>query len=507
MTNLIFLFTDQLSLHMSSLEGCVKEKDIILLAETREEATYVKHHKKKIVFQLSCMRHFAEDLRKKGYNVHYVDFDDPENTHRIEGEIARFAKKINANKIVLTEPSEWRQLQKIEALKETCATPVEVRQDTRFFCTINGFKAWAKGKTQLRMEFFYREMRKQYKILMNEKNKPEGDQWNFDKENRHPPKSGMTFPKRLQHNTSNITKDVIKLVEKEFGDHFGDIDPFYYAVTRTDALSELDHFIKFYLPEFGTYQDAMLEGEAFLNHSCLSAYINIGLLEPREICIKAEEAYLQNKAPLAAVEGFIRQILGWREYVRGIYWLKMPEYAELNFFEVDRPLPSFYWDAKTDMNCIKEAVTHTLKFAYSHHIQRLMVTGNFALLAGILPKEVCEWYLIVYGDAYDWVELPNTLGMALFGDGGFLGSKPYAASGKYIHKMSNFCKGCKYDPNEVIGENACPFNALYWNFLATHQKKLRSNQRLTYTYATWDKMNPEKKEKILQQAKEFLNTI
>ncbi|HEX7651923.1 MAG TPA: cryptochrome/photolyase family protein, partial [Verrucomicrobiae bacterium] len=299
----------------------------------------------------------------------------------------------------------------------------------------------------------------------------------------------------------------LKLVKNRFSHHFGALEPFHYAVTRQQALMELDHFITHLLPHFGDYQDAMVKGEPYLYHSLISSYLNAGLLLPLEICQRAEQAYNDGKAPLNAVEGFIRQILGWREFVRGIYWLHMPEYGEMNYLNATEKLPEFYWTADTKMSCVAEAVRHTRDHAYSHHIHRLMVTGNFAMLAGIDVKQVQEWYLAVYSDAYEWVEMPNTLGMALFGDGGIMGSKPYAASGKYIHKMSNFCEGCQYDHNETTAENACPFNSLYWNFMARHREKLKQNQRLPHVYATWDKFGPEKQDAIKAKAARVLEDM
>jgi deoxyribodipyrimidine photolyase-related protein len=350
------------------------------------------------------------------------------------------------------------------------------------------------------MEFFYREMRRKHRLLLAADGSPAGGQWNYDKDNRKPPKAGMAVPKRLAHPKSPIIKDVLAMVASRFGDHFGALEPFHFAVTREQALAEARHFMKGLLPGFGDYQDAMVAGDPYLYHSLLSCYLNAGLLLPRELCQMAEAEFRAGRAPLNCVEGFIRQILGWREYVRGIYWLHMPGYADRNYLAAHRPLPALYWTADTGMFCMAEAVRHTRDHAYSHHIQRLMLTGNFALLAGLAPAEVCEWYLIVYADAYEWVELPNTLGMALYGDGGIMGSKPYAASGKYIHRMSNYCERCQYDPDETVGETACPFNALYWDFIARNESKLRGGQRLTYVYAGWDRMTPEKQQAIRAQA-------
>jgi deoxyribodipyrimidine photolyase-related protein len=366
--------------------------------------------------------------------------------------------------------------------------------------TKDEFAHWARGKKQLRMEFFYREMRKKYGLLMEADGTPTGGAWNYDKENRKPPKSGMQIPPRLRHAHSAIAKEVIALVKEHFSHHFGVLEPFNFALTRAQACLELDHFIANLLPHFGDYQDAMLAGEPYLYHSLISSYLNAGLLLPLEICQKAENAYRTGKAPLNAVEGFIRQILGWREYIRGIYWHFMPDYAERNALNATRNLPEFYWTAKTGMFCLAEAVRHTRDHAYAHHIQRLMITGNFALLSGLDVKQVQAWYLAVYADAYAWVEMPNTLGMALFGDGGVVASKPYAASGKYIQRMSNYCTHCAYDPEETLGEKACPFNALYWDFIARHAKMLRTNQRMSYVLAAWDKFTPEKQKAIRAQA-------
>ncbi len=500
MASVCLILGDQLSESLTSLQGVDKKTDVVLLCEVQEEATYVRHHKKKIAFLFSAMRHFADDLTRQGFVVRYVKLDDANNSGSLAGEVRRAVSAIHADKVVVTEPGEYRLLQMFKSWPETLGIAVDILPDTRFLCGIDTFKRWAKGKKQLRMEFFYREMRKQYRVLIESDGKPTGGKWNFDKENRKPPLKGMTSPKRISHKKSAITLDVLKLVQERFHDHFGTLEPFHFAVTRQQALKELHHFIDELLPKFGDYQDAMVVGEVYLYHSIISSYLNAGLLLPLEICQLAEAAYRSGNAPLNAVEGFIRQILGWREYVRGIYWLHMPGYEQLNFFEAKRPLPHFYWTTDTSLFCVAEAVRHTRDHAYSHHIQRLMVTGNFALLAGISITEICEWYLLVYADAYEWVELPNTLGMALFADGGIMASKPYAASGKYIHKMSNFCQHCQYNPMQTLGENACPFNALYWDFLARHEDKLKNNQRLAFMYANWHIQNPEQQLAIREQA-------
>ncbi|MDE1901783.1 MAG: cryptochrome/photolyase family protein [Alphaproteobacteria bacterium] len=506
MTSLRLILGDQLSASISSLEGTSAE-DFILMCEVMEEATYVKHHPKKIAFLFSAMRHFADQLKNSGYNLRYVRLDDLQNTGSFEGEVRRALKNSEAKEFIVTEPGEYRLLKTFEAWKTSLGISVDIRPDCRFLCSTDEFKAWAEGRRQLRMEYFYREMRKKYGILIENNGEPVGGQWNYDKKNRKPPPHGMSSLKRISHAKDFITKEVLALVKNRFANHFGNLEPFHFAINREQALIELDHFIRNILPHFGDYQDCMVSGEPYLYHSLISSYLNAGLLLPLEVCQKAEKAYLKNQAPLNAVEGFIRQILGWREYVRGIYWLHMPKYGAMNYFNATKPLPEFYWTADTKMACVAEAVRHTRDHAYSHHIQRLMVTGNFALLAGLDVKQVQEWYLAVYSDAYEWVEMPNTLGMALFGDGGIMGSKPYAASGKYIHKMSNFCNRCGYDPDQTTGGNACPFNALYWDFMARNQDKLKNNHRLPYVYATWDKFGTQKQQAIKKQVDEIFTKM
>lgn len=504
--SLRLLMSDQLSLSISSLMD-IKPGDTILMCEVMEEATYVRHHPKKIAFLFAAMRHFAKLLEKNGHQVRYVYLDSENNSGTLSGEIQSATLETGTKRLIVTEPSEYRLLKIIQACQNTLGIEIEIRDDTRFLCGIKEFKQWADKRKQLRMEYFYREMRKKYFILMEQDNDPCAGKWNFDKENRKPPTKNLKFLKRISHRKDQITKDTLALVKHHFSSHFGTLEPFHYAVTREQALLELEHFIDNLLPHFGDYQDAMVKGEPYLYHSLISSYLNAGLLLPLEIIEMAENSYRQGKTKINSAEGFIRQILGWREYIRGIYWLHMPEYAELNYFNATEALPEFYWTADTKMSCLAEAVTHTRDHAYSHHIQRLMVTGNFAMLAGINVKQVQEWYLAVYSDAYEWVEMPNTLGMALFGDGGIVASKPYAASGKYINKMSNFCNSCPFNPNETTTDDACPFNALYWNFMARNRTKLEKNQRLPFVYATWEKFGSQKQNAILNKAEQTLKAI
>lgn len=506
MKTLRFIFSDQLSHSISALKD-MEPNDMILMCELRDEVTRTQHHPKKIALWFAAMRHFGEELKDQGIKVHYVDFNDPSNTHTLYDEVKRAVHDLSIQKIIVTEPGEYHFLETIKSWERSLNIDVEIRTDDRFLCTIDEFKNWAHNKKELRMEYFYRNMRKKYNILIEPDGSPTGGLWNYDKENRKPPSSTIASIKRISHQKSDILKSVLDLVRQNFNNHFGDLEPFYYAINREQALMELDHFIIHILPHFGDYQDAMVKGNAYLYHSLLSSYINIGLLLPLEVCQKAEIAYRSGRVSLNSAEGFIRQILGWREFIRGIYWLKMPEYGELNTLEAKTPLPKFYWGGKTHMTCVSEAVSHTKVHAYSHHIQRLMVTGNFALLAGLDVKEVQEWYLAVYSDAYEWVEMPNTLGMALFGDGGIVASKPYAGSGQYINKMSNFCKQCYYDVKDMTGPKACPFNALYWNFLQRHRESFSKIPRLSFMYATWDKFETSKKNAIIFKASQTLKAM
>lgn len=504
MKALRLILGDQLSEGISSLSDMDKGNDMVLMMEVWEEATYVKHHKKKIAFVLSAMRHFAEELKANGCKVQYVKMETADNTGSFKGEIARAIEQFKPDKVIVTEPSEYRVLHDILSIDSP--TTIEVRDDDRFLCSHEEFNHWAKGRKQMRMEFFYREMRKKYDILI-ENEGPEGGQWNYDAENRKPPKEGLGIPATYSSIPDDITNDVLKLVEEKFADHFGDLEPFYFAVTRKQALSALEKFIKERLCHFGTYQDAMIQGEPWMYHSHLSFYINIGLLLPLECIQAAETSYRNGHAPLNAVEGFIRQILGWREFVRGIYWLEMPNYETENYLNAKRKLPPLFWGQDTHMNCLRQCVNETKENAYAHHIQRLMILGNFALVAGLDPNEVNEWYLIVYADALHWVELPNVTGMILHADGGLLGSKPYAASGNYINKMSNYCKGCRYSVTKKNGDKACPFNYLYWDFLIRNEGQLRGNARLNMVYRSLDRMDDEKRIAVVEDSQRFFKAM
>jgi deoxyribodipyrimidine photolyase-related protein len=506
MTTLRLILGDHLTRSVSALSDINIATDVVLMVEVAEETRYVRHHRQKIAFILSAMRHFANDLRNDGVNVDYVKLDDLYNTGSFTGEAGRAIKRHRATRMIVTEPGEWRVLDAIGKWEGLFNVPVEIRDDNRYFATSSRFALWARGRRALRMEFFYREMRREHQILMDGAS-PTGGQWNFDTQNRSTLPEDELIPKRRRFDPDATTHEVLSLVRREFPDHFGDLEPFGWAVERSQALQALEDFMANSLPKFGNYQDSMKQGEPFVHHSALSPYLNVGLLTPREVCARAESEYRAGRAPVNSVEGFVRQILGWREYVRGLYWQHMPRYANMNALRAHQPLPSFYWSGETEMCCLKQAIADTRRFAYSHHIQRLMVTGNFALLVGVRPKEISDWYLAVYVDAFEWVELPNTIGMSQFADGGLLASKPYAASGAYIDRMSDFCKQCHYDVKQKSGSDACPFNYLYWAFLIRNQKRLQHNPRLAMAYRQLKAMPRGRTQQILHDARRFAGSL
>lgn len=496
---------DQLSPQLASLRHCRRDRDVVLMAEVGTETGYVPHHKKKLVFILSAMRHFARALQRDGYRVDYVRLEDPDNSGSLTGEIERAVRRHRPKEILVTESGEYRVDAEIAKWRALCETTVF--GDDRFYLTRSDFADWARDRKQWRMEFFYRDMRKRFGILLQPDGSPEGGRWNFDAENRKPLQSSLFLPRPFAIEPDEITCSVIDMVERLFPDHLGRALPFHWAVTREEARRGLEGFVRDRLALFGDHQDAMQTGNPFLYHAQIGLYLNCGLLDPRECVQAAEDAYRAGQAPLNAVEGFIRQILGWREFVRGLYWMKMPRYAEENALGATRPLPALYWGAPTRMNCLAQAVGDTIEFAYAHHIQRLMVLGNFALLAGISPKEVQRWFLAVYADAFEWVELPNVSGMALFADGGLLASKPYAASGAYLGRMSDYCGSCGYETGKRSGAKACPFNFLFWDFLRRHRERFNANPRLSMLYRTYDRFSAEERRAIGDQAESFLQSL
>ncbi|NOW45201.1 deoxyribodipyrimidine photolyase-related protein [Novosphingobium sp. SG751A] len=502
MKRIVLVLGDQLTRTLSSLRAADRARDVVLMAEVMGEATYVRHHKKKIALVLAAMRHFAAELRADGWHVDYITLDDPANTGSLRGEVMRACARHATADVIVTEPGEWRLMQDIEKWPAATLLP-----DERFLADRHGFAVWAQGRLRPggggRMEHFYRLMRRKTGLLM-EGEAPAGGQWNFDADNRAPPPGALGLPQPMQFASDAITGEVLDMVQRRFPDHFGDLSPFWFATDRAQAEAAFAHFLRHGLRDFGRYQDAMLIDHRFLCHSAVSAYLNLGLLDPLAMCQAAEAEWRAGRVPLNSAEGFIRQIIGWREFVRGIYWWRGPDYARSNALDAHRPLPGFYWSADTPMACLRACVMQTREEAYAHHIQRLMITGNFALLAGIDPHELHEWYLAVYADAFEWVELPNTIGMSQFADGGLLASKPYAASGAYIGRMSDYCGTCTYDVKVKEGANACPFNLLYWHFIARHAERLRRNPRMAQMVRTWEKFSPEKQEQLKQDAEAFL---
>jgi len=498
-TRLVLVLGDQLDLQSAAFDGFDPQRDAVWMAEVAGESTKVWSVKARIAVFLAAMRHFREALEEKGWRVVYHEMGAHENF----GEALRASVlELRPAKLVMVQAGEWGVQRDFEAAAAGLGVPLEVREDRHFLCTTVEFAKHAQGRKQLRMEFFYREMRQRTGVLMEE-GKPAGGQWNFDPENRGSfGKAGPDLlrvpPRRFV--PDEITREVIALVEDRFAKHPGTLKDFDWPVTAAQSVEALEDFIAHRLAQFGQYQDAMWVNEPWLYHSRLSAAMNLKLLNPRLVIAAAEKAWREGKAPLAAVEGFIRQILGWREYVRGIYWLKMPDYVRLNAMDAHEALPGFYWTGETDMNCLRDALSQTLRYGYAHHIQRLMVTGLFALLYGVDPHQVHEWYLAVYVDAVEWVELPNTLGMSQYGDGGLMASKPYVASGKYIQRMSNYCAGCRYDPAQATGEKACPFTTLYWDYLLQHEVRLRGNQRMAMQLKNLGRLSAEKRSEIQEQA-------
>jgi len=498
---LVLVLGDQLSCDIAALRAADKARDVVVMAEVMGEGTSVPHHPQKIALILSAMRHFADTLRADGWTVAYSTLDDPENSQTLSGEILRRAAEHGASEVIATHPGEWRVLTDLEAL------PVSVRilPDDRFVCSHADFALWAKDRKALRMEYFYRDMRRKTGLMMDG-DKPTGGQWNFDHDNRKPAKPDLLRPRPLRFAPDAVTEQVLDMVAARFR-HFGTLRPFGWAVDRAGALEALSHFVSHALPSFGDEQDAMLADDPTLSHALISPYLHLGLLAPLEVCRAVEAEWQAGRVPINAAEGFIRQIIGWREFIRGIWAIAGPDYMTRNALAHDRALPQLYWGKPTKMACLSHAVAQTRDMAYAHHIQRLMVTGNFALLAGVNPAAVHGWYLSVYIDAFEWVEAPNTIGMSQFADGGMVGSKPYVSSGAYINRMSDYCKGCAYKVADKSGPDACPFNLLYWHFLIRHRDRFARNPRMGQMYHTWDKMDPTRRAAVLTDAGAFLDRL
>jgi deoxyribodipyrimidine photolyase-related protein len=489
---LLVLFGDQLDDRSPAFEALDKRRDAVLMMEIKEEASHVPSHRQRTTLFLSAMRHFALALIEKDWRVRYIKLDEPRNTHSFDTEVGRAWKALRPRKLIVQRPGEHRVMAMAEGWKRDLGA-VDILEDEHFLCSVDRFSRWASGKKSLVMEMFYREERKRLGVLMDDGDKPAGGAWNLDKENRRSFKAAPDAPPIYRARPDAVTKEVIAIVERTFPDAPGRMNSFGWGVTRDEAKRALKDFIDNRLARFGDHQDAMWTDQPWLFHAQLSPYINLHLLSPMELVEPAIEKFEAGEAPLNAVEGFVRQIIGWREFIRGVYWLEGPDYTERNALDHHGALPDFYWTGQTDMRCMQDSIGQVLEHGYGHHIQRLMITGNFALIAGVHPQRVNDWYLGMYVDAVDWVTAPNTLGMAMHADGGVVGTKPYAASANYIHKMSNYCKSCRYDPGKRTGDDACPFNTFYWDFLLRHEEQFNENQRMKLMMSHVRKINKQEK--------------
>jgi len=502
--HLVLVLGDQLDLEASAFNGFDAEQDAVWMAEAQEESTHVWSSKQRIALFLSAMRHFAQVLRAAGWPLCYHRLDDTGHVAALDSLGAKLRADLMTlapERVVMTAPGDWRVFKQLKAVVEAAGLTLEVCEDRHFFTTMSDFATHAKGRKSLRLEYFYRELRQRHSILMDD-GQPAGGKWNFDADNRETfgAKGPSVLPPRSAFKPDSITSAVITLVNTRFADHPGTLGSFAWPVNRTQALQALQRFVHERLALFGRYEDALWPGEPWLYHSHLSSAMNLKLLSAREVVQAVEIAYRAGHVPLQSAEGFIRQILGWREYVRGIYWMQMPSYVERNALNAQEELPAWFWTGHTDMACLRDAITQTLEHGYAHHIQRLMVTGLYALLLGVRPQQVHAWYLSVYVDAVEWVELPNTLGMSQYGDGGLMASKPYVATGKYIQRMGGPCKGCRYDPALREGERACPYTTLYWDFLMRHEALLAKNARMALQVKNVARMKDIQKQAVTLRA-------
>ena len=501
----VLVLGDQLDLHGAALRGFDFKTDVVVMIESIAEAKYVWTHKAKIALFLSAMRHFAQNLTELDYPLAYIKSSPLSIVETLKAKII----EEGVTDLICVEPGEWRLKQEIEQLARELSLRLEMREDDHFYCSHQEFSEWVADKKELRLEYFYRLMRKRHNILVDFAGNPEGGQWNFDQDNRksYPKKGPGIIEAPALFEPDSVTKEVLEFVNTAYSEHPGSLDYFRWPVTRDQALEALDYFVEYRLRNFGVFQDAMWTDTPFGWHSILSSSLNLKLLNPREVIKAVLQAWKKYSLDLSTVEGFIRQILGWREFVRGMYYFDMPKMAQDNYYNHQRSLPQWYWTGQTNMACMKDAIGQTLKYGYAHHIQRLMVTGNFALLAEILPSEVCDWYLGIYVDAIEWVELPNTAGMALFANGGRFTSKPYIASGAYIKRMSNYCDSCQYKPEVRFGEKACPVTSLYWNFLIKHRSQFESSPRTRLMTANLKRISDEDQKSIEEYAQHILSNL
>jgi deoxyribodipyrimidine photolyase-related protein len=499
----VWIFGDQLTLEHSALAGLDKKKSVILMVESKMRSGWYRYHKCKLALIFSAMRHFAKELEASGWKVDYHKL-----TPDFQSAVAGHIQKYKPERVRVMSPNDLRMENGARQLAAKLRFSLEVTPTTMFLVPREEFRQWAGAGKRLLMENHYRRLRVKLGILVDKQGQPEGGAWNFDARNRGEfkqfAKEKPRVPPPVRDEPDAVTQEVMELVNREFPQNPGDARDFWLPVTRAGALKWLDAFIKERLPHFGLWEDLMVSGEPMLFHSALTPMLNIGLLRPMECVDAAVSAYRRKRAPLEAVEGFVRQIIGWREFINGVYWLRMPGYTELNTLGASRKIPGWLYTGKTEMNCLSQCVVQALRTGYNHHIQRLMVLGNFFLLGGYDPQEVYRWYMEMYVDAHDWVMAANVIGMALHADGGFMATKPYAASGNYIQKMSNYCAGCRYRPEVKTGPDACPYNYLYWNFFATHEERFSRNPRVSVMTQAWRKKPDAEKRRIRREAREFL---
>lgn len=503
---LVLILGDQLWLDNPALADFDPAQDRVLMIEAPGESTGVWSHQARITVFLSAMRHFRERVLAQGWPLDYIGLEDEPEGHadRFTDRLTRCLQRIRPVRLDVCECGEWQMQQGLEACATAAGVPLHWHADTHFLCSRERFARWTRGRREWRMEHFYREMRREHRVLMDG-DQPLGGQWNFDADNRKAyPRTGPGWiPEPARFEPDDITREVMALVRRRFAGHPGSLDHFIWPVTREQGLQALRRFIDERLLGFGPYQDAMWNDTPYGWHSLLSVALNLHLIHPREVIDAVEQAHRERgeqALPLAGVEGFIRQVLGWREFIRGVYWQEMPGLREANHFGHQRPLPAWYWTGETDMACLRDAIGQTLRHGYAHHIQRLMLLGQYALLAEIDPRQVADWFLAVYVDAIEWVELPNVAGMALYANGGRFTSKPYVASGQYVSRMSNHCQGCRFRPELRTGPQACPMTTLYWHFLDRHEAELAASPRTALMVRNLQRLTPEERQAIRSQA-------
>jgi len=499
---LVLVLGDQLQADSAAFDDFDSERDAVLMVEAEHEARYVLQHKHRLVLFFSAMRHFRDALRERGRTVHYAALDDRNNRGRFGEEVPRWLHKTRAEALVLAHPGDHRVRAELRGALRGESCRLEIRPDRHFLCSEEEFAEFAEGRKSLLMETFYRDMRRRHGVLLDGDGKPEGGRWNLDSENRE--SFGREGPPEIKaprsFRSDDVTDAVARMVEERFPESPGRSEAFDLPVTPEQARAALRDFVEHRLAGFGRFQDAMATGRPYLHHSRLSSALNLHLLDPRDAIDAVVKAFRSGDAPLNSVEGFVRQVLGWREYVRGIYWREMPDYEKENALDAEHAMPSFMWSGETDMNCLRQCVGQLRQHAYAHHIQRLMVMGLFCLLLGVRPREVNAWHLGMHIDAIDWVSLPNVFGMSQYADGGLLATKPYCASGAYIQRMSDYCGGCRYDPKQATGEKACPLTTLYWDFLSRNRSRLQGNRRMNFQLANLDRKSKSERTALRKEA-------